>query len=87
MSAVLRVGNWRPVSSAFWDDPNTAEWSKRHHLGDGKFSDLFLKISKKIFTSDGKLINISDQEWDKNIIRIEEVFESIEPEKTSNIVR
>lgn len=72
LSTVLRTGNWKPVSSIYWDNPNVAEWNKRQYMGDGKYVNRFLKISKTIFTPDGKLININNQDWNNDIIRIEE---------------
>jgi hypothetical protein len=83
LSAILKVNRWQPVSNIFWDDPNVAEWSRKNYLGEGKLSTLFLQVSKAIFTSDGKLININAQDWDKNNIKIVEVFEVPDTDNTS----
>jgi hypothetical protein len=57
-------GSWTPTEPDNWDDDSVREWQTK------SADDGYLKLCKDIFDADGRLVAMTEDEWDDDWVRI-----------------
>jgi hypothetical protein len=71
----MTARNWKLTPIDRWDPESTEEWTNTQD----RFKNGYLKITREMFDDTGRLINLSEWQWDDDAIKFVEYDRSTDP--------